>query len=360
MISNFTIERNEANRTWQLTQLLEDLQAIKGGSLSMFESNCLYGLLCRYNLSNIADKLGWSVNSLRTELSRGLYIYIKELLNRDTIVWNRIADWLEPIYGKAIEFKESPTYEIEDKYRSSSLIALVLNQQLADRHFPLENSQDEDNEVSSLLGYGNLRLKSGDFLEAIKAYKEALERDLSQVRILNKIASCLYKLGFHDDVCEICNFLLCHTQKDEIKRVTYNFLGLINRDGASQQYNNLQIDCAVYYFTKARELSGSDVVPAWNIVEILLQFRNHNYNYLQRAKLAVSDLFRIAEHPESNFHCYQKQILLEAEQLFTDLDEWWKTVYSQLERLKDRSILANDINSSREKNDDLCNNVFLS
>jgi tetratricopeptide (TPR) repeat protein len=347
VISNFAFERNEANRNWQLTQLLQDLEAIKRSSLSMFEINCLYGLLCRYNLSNIADKLGWSVKSLRTELSRGLYIYIKEVLNRDTIVGNRIADWLEPIYGKPIELKDSPTYEIEEKYRSSSLIALVLNQ-----HSPLEDLQDRDNEVISLLNYADLRKASGNFLEAIKVYKEALEIDLSRIRILNKIASCLYKLGFHNDVWEICNFLLCHAQKDEVKRVTYNFLGLINRNGAYQQYNNLQIHHAVYYFTKAKELSDTDVVPAWNIVEILFRFRNHNSNYLSRAELAVPDLFRIAEHPESNFNRYQQRILLEAEQVFTDLGEWWKMVYSRLERLKNRPILVNSINLNLEKNDD--------
>jgi tetratricopeptide (TPR) repeat protein len=333
VISDFQLERSLAARNWDLTQLIEDLEKVKSNSLSFFEENSLYGLLCRYNLSHIASKLGWSIKAVRTELSRGLYIYLKDLLDLDKIAWCKVADWLEPVYGKQIVFPEKPTYRLEEKNRSSSLIALVLADRCQCKSLDLGISANKSDEMVTMEKYADMRLKAGNAIEAVEIYREVLEKNTSDLTLLNKIGDCLYELGFYNDVAEIGNFVLCHTQLDEVKSIAYNLLGSISRENAIQKYSNLQVDRAIYYFTQVKEISATDVLPAWSIVETLLHFRADNANYLQRAKLAVLDFFKIAEHPESTFPRDRERILQEAAAIFADLDEWWQDVYDRIASL---------------------------
>jgi hypothetical protein len=335
MVGNFDSERIQLERTWELTRLIADLERIKASNLSSFEAKCLYGFLCRYNLSLIASKLGWSLNALRTELSRGLYAYIKDLLCRDRIIWSRISDWLAPQYAKHIAILQpsvAASEQLPDKYRASQIVALVLAKQAAASGRARVHSTAEDSEIIALKDYGDLRLRSGKPIEAIKIYLEVMERDLSFLGLLNKIAACFYKLELYNDVGEVCNFLLCHTRTDNVKLVSYNFLGLISRQSALRDYNDLHVDRAIYYFTQARELSKFDVLPAWNIIEILLNFVSERHYYLQRATLLMPEFIELAANPESNFIKYQNKISAEAKIVFPQ-NEWWQNIYVRLERL---------------------------
>jgi hypothetical protein len=334
MSGNFDSERIQLERSWELTRLIADLERIKASTLSSFEAKCLYGFLCRYNLALIASKLGWSLNALRTELSRGLYAYIKDLLGRDRIIWSKISDWLAPEYAKQIAISQpssTASEQLPDKYRASQIVALVLAKQAAsDRSH--SHSATQESEIIALKDYGDLRLRSGNPIEAIKIYVEVMERDLSFLGLLNKIAACFYKLELYNDVGEVCNFLLCHTRKDNVKLVSYNFLGLISRQSALRGYNDLHVDRAIYYFTQAKELSKLDILPAWNIIEILLNFSGERHYYLQRATLLLPGFIELAANPKSNFLRYQDKILAEAKIVFPQ-NEWWQNIYERLDRL---------------------------
>jgi hypothetical protein len=91
----------EATATWKLAELYQDLGIIKGHPLTNWEKTCLRGLLCRYSPKHIAEQTYWTVNSLRTELSRRLYRYIEGLTHSKIspvkVGWNTIADSLDKL-----------------------------------------------------------------------------------------------------------------------------------------------------------------------------------------------------------------------------------------------------------------------
>jgi hypothetical protein len=113
------------------------------------------------------------LNALRTELSRGLYAYLKDLLDCSRIIWSKIPDWLAPEYAKQqVEIPIDRGGErLPDKYRANEIIALILTQQTAqrDRRRSLSAAASE---IMALKDYGDLRLKSGRPIEAIKIYTD--------------------------------------------------------------------------------------------------------------------------------------------------------------------------------------------
>lgn len=331
MLNDFKYEHDESSEKWDLINLIQDLETIKGKSLSIFEKNCLYCFLCRYNIKYIASKLGWSIKSVRTELSRGIYIYIKILLDRDRINCNDIANCLESKYGKQLLIKSkffSDEYLLStcDDYRSKSIIALAL-EKIENHDFNLYDLEREDEETEILLKYADARAKLNEFDKAIIVYKEALEKYSSNLSVLTQIASCLYSLGFYRDSCDICNFVLCYEKENKIKLAAYNLLGVIYREWALFQNNDLYLCNAVYYFTKARDLSEFDVLPIWQIIEILLRFKRNDLNYLSKVKIAISDLLRIIEHPQSNFYFHQEHIFKETREVLANIEEWSNEKY---------------------------------
>ena len=94
----------EAKLSWDLDKLylkltqVKQLTASRTTKLTATEKAILRGFLCSYSPKEIAKQLHWKLNSLRVELTRGLYRYIETLTDHDlnTIKnWRNIVQWLE-------------------------------------------------------------------------------------------------------------------------------------------------------------------------------------------------------------------------------------------------------------------------
>ncbi len=94
----------EAELSWDLAKLYLQLTQVKQlttsrtAKLTATEKAILRGFLCNCSPKEIASQLHWKLNSLRVELTRGLYRYIETLTTHElnTIKnWRDIAQWLE-------------------------------------------------------------------------------------------------------------------------------------------------------------------------------------------------------------------------------------------------------------------------
>ena len=94
----------EAKLSWDLDKLylkltqVKQLNTSRNTKLTPTEKAILRGFLCSYSPKEIAKQLHWKLNSLRVELTRGLYRYIETLTDHDlnTIKnWRNIVQWLE-------------------------------------------------------------------------------------------------------------------------------------------------------------------------------------------------------------------------------------------------------------------------
>ena len=76
----------------------KQINTSKAAKLTPTEKAILRGLLCNYSPKQIATALHWTLNSLRVELTRGLYRYIEVVTDRDLNSiqnWRDIVRWLE-------------------------------------------------------------------------------------------------------------------------------------------------------------------------------------------------------------------------------------------------------------------------
>ncbi len=87
----------EAEKNWNLEKLYEDLRAAKQKVLTNTEKCHLRGLLCGYSPQEIADKRVIAVGTVNDALSKTLYRYIEDLLNREKKIrhWSHVPDFLE-------------------------------------------------------------------------------------------------------------------------------------------------------------------------------------------------------------------------------------------------------------------------
>jgi hypothetical protein len=143
----------EAGLSWDLERLYvklseaKQLGTLSSARLTSVEKATLRGLLCNYSPKEIAAHLHWSLNSLRVELTRGLYRYIETLTAHDlnTIKnWRDIVRWLEEteykipqpkqdwseapdifsFYGREKELAQLEKKIIQDKYRLITLLGM--------------------------------------------------------------------------------------------------------------------------------------------------------------------------------------------------------------------------------------------
>ncbi len=105
----------EAELYWDLERLYLKLTQVKQSALSKTakltstEKAILRGFLCGCSPKEIAKQLHWKLNSLRVELTRGLYRYIESLTDHDlnTIKnWRNVVQWLEEKKYKASQPKQ--------------------------------------------------------------------------------------------------------------------------------------------------------------------------------------------------------------------------------------------------------------
>ncbi len=86
----------DADLTWELERLYQDLATVKGQPLRNTEKRYLRGLLCGYGPEELAKKVYRQPKSLTSYLSRTLYQYVKELTGHEKLQnHGQISDWLE-------------------------------------------------------------------------------------------------------------------------------------------------------------------------------------------------------------------------------------------------------------------------
>jgi hypothetical protein len=198
----------EAIDSWKLSELYADLAVIKGHTLTDWEKTCLRGLLCRHSPKHIAPQIYWTVNALRTELSRKLYRYIEELIeSRAThtqVSWNTIADSLDKLGYKQV-FTVPIDFALSRKIASSAsilvvpvskVIASITNLSYVDKQLTTRNNSLADIEITNLV---NKLIKEGDFNIQQQQYAQALQ--------------CYYQtlvVSSNLDVSTLVNMAICY------------------------------------------------------------------------------------------------------------------------------------------------------
>ncbi len=143
----------EAGVNWDLEKLYlkltqaKQLHTFSSAQLTAIEKAILRGLLCNYSPKDIAKHLHWALNSLRVELTRGLYRYVETLTAHDLNAiksWRNIAQWLEAagykilqprcdwqeapeissFYGRETELAQLEKKIIQNKYHVITLLGM--------------------------------------------------------------------------------------------------------------------------------------------------------------------------------------------------------------------------------------------
>ncbi len=108
----------EAQKNWNLEKLYEDLRAAKQKVLTDTEKCHLRGLLCGYSPQEIADERVIAVGTVNDALSKTLYGYIEDLLNREKKIrhWSHVPDFLEKAgYKIQVSEQSQPSHPLPDK-----------------------------------------------------------------------------------------------------------------------------------------------------------------------------------------------------------------------------------------------------
>jgi len=86
----------EADLTWELERLYQDLARVKGKPLQDTEKRYLRGLLCGYGPRELAKIVYRQSKSLTSYLSRTVYQYVKDLTGHNNMQnHSQIPNWLE-------------------------------------------------------------------------------------------------------------------------------------------------------------------------------------------------------------------------------------------------------------------------
>ncbi len=94
----------EAKDNWDLERLYirltkaKQMNTSKAAKITSIEKAILRGFLCYHSPKHIAFNLNWTLNSLRVELTRGLYRYIEVLTDHELNSignWRDIVQWLD-------------------------------------------------------------------------------------------------------------------------------------------------------------------------------------------------------------------------------------------------------------------------
>lgn len=123
-----TDQTNKANQfkqaadSWDLERLYADLATVKGEELTETEQLHLRGLLCGYNSSTLAEKLYKSPGGLRSDISKYVNYYVKELVHQKQrklvkrLKSGEVLKWLEDLgYKKSVAVSSNGlTIQIEN------------------------------------------------------------------------------------------------------------------------------------------------------------------------------------------------------------------------------------------------------
>ena len=130
----------EAEQSWDLGRLYKDLAGIKGKHLSPMEKIYLKGLLLGQSPTKIAEVLNKNPKGVEVDLSKTLYQYVKDVLDRSEEKienWREIKDWLEDAgYRKSF----SSVFSIKN--------ILIEKLQFSVEKIQIENVKYENNKIA--------------------------------------------------------------------------------------------------------------------------------------------------------------------------------------------------------------------
>lgn len=318
----------EAISTWKLSELYHDLAVIKGHALTDWEKTCLRGLLCRYSPKHIAQQTYWTVNSLRTELSRRLYRYIEGLthcqVSAAKVSWNTIADSLDELGYKqtaVIPMKppmitESPALIIQVAEVIASITKL--------RMFNSLNSALEDDKIinlaSKLLKEGNLDFQQQKYGRALQCYYSALVSSTClDISLIVNIAVCYDQLNLPSDALALCYFVLGFLPSsidDCLGRYKiHTFIGGIFRALAVEKSDPTYFNIAVEHYDLAIRHNSQDVTPIRQQLDLILAaISDHQFSeidrqrYLDLARKQINKLLELSS--AKNFARINEQVSL--------------------------------------------------
>jgi hypothetical protein len=288
----------EAISTWKLNELYHDLAVIKGHALTDWEKTCLRGLLCRYSPKHIAQQTYWTVNSLRTELSRRLYRYIEGLTHRQVSVvkvsWNTIADSLDELGYKQVAVLpidlpivvDTPTsiIQVSEVIASITKLGIVVN---------LDALLGDDkviNLASKLLKETNLYIQQQQYDRALQCYYRALVSSTSlDISMIVNIAICYDRLNLHGDALALCYFVLGFLPNavdncmDRYK--IHVFIGGIFRALAVKKSDPTYFNIALEHYDLAIHHNALDVVPLRQQLDLILAaIGDHQFSEIDRQR----------------------------------------------------------------------------
>ena len=274
---------SEAISTWKLSELYHDLALIKGHALTDWEKTCLRGLLCRYSPKHIAKQTYWTVNSLRTELSRRLYRYIEGLTHRQVsavkVSWHTIADSLDELgYKQAamLPVASSTTIDLSSSViQVSEVIASITKLSMVSS---LEATSGDDkviNLASKLLKEGNLDIQQQKYDRALQCYYCALVSSTSlDINMIINIATCYDRLNLPSDALALSYFILGflpHAVNDCLDRYKiHTFVGGIFRALAVEKGDPAYFNIALEHYDLAIHHNSLDVIPLRQQLDLIL------------------------------------------------------------------------------------------
>lgn len=303
----------EAISTWKLSELYHDLAIIKGHALTDWEKTCLRGLLCRYSPKYIAQQTYWTVNSLRTELSRRLYRYIEGLtylqVSAAKVSWNTIADSLDELgYKQAavlpIAFGASgsvlslsqPEIDLPTVVNTSTSIIQV-SEVIASitklSVVSLDAVLGDDkviNLASKLLKEANLYLQQQQYDRALQCYYSALVSSVNlEISLIVHIAICYERLNLHGDALALCYFVLSFLPSavdDCLDRYKiHTFVGGIFRTLAVEKSDPTYFNIALEHYDLAIHYNSMDVAPLRQQLDLILgAIGDHQFSEIDRQR----------------------------------------------------------------------------
>jgi hypothetical protein len=296
----------EAISTWKLSELYHDLAVIKGHALTDWEKTCLRGLLCRYSPKHIAQQTYWTVNSLRTELSRRLYRYIEGLTHRQVsaakISWNTIADSLDELGYKQvtilpIAFGASAAIDLPTVVDTptsiiqvSEVIASITKLSMISSLDAVSGDDKVINLASKLLKEANLYLQQQEYDRALPCYYCALVSSTSlDISMIVNIAICYDRLNLHGDALALCYFILGFLPNavdnciDRYK--IHTFIGGIFRALAVEKSDPTYFNIALEHYDLAIHHNALDVAPLRQQLDLILAaIGDHQFSEIDRQR----------------------------------------------------------------------------
>ncbi len=291
----------EAISAWKLSELYHDLAVIKGHALTDWEKTCLRGLLCRYSPKHIAQQTYWTVNSLRTELSRRLYRYIEGLTYRQVsatkVSWNTIADSLDELGYRQVAVSASAVIDqpaILDTAPSiiqvSEVIANVTKLNMVSNLDEVLGDDKVINLGSKLLKEANLNLQQKKYDRALQGYYRALVSSTSlDIGLIVNIAICYDRLNLPGDALALCYFILNflpNAVDDCLDRYKiHTFIGGIFRALAVKKSDPTYFNIALKHYDLAIYHNALDVAPLRQQLDLILTaIGDHQFSEIDRQR----------------------------------------------------------------------------